>query len=112
MRAMRNLLAAACLLVLAACNNGTTQDADLLMASPDLSSTGGGDMTTPATCCGKPGDVAVNTFGVGKYCLDGTACKDDANPMFKATTCSSAGNVLFPNRPTFFCTFLCTMNGG
>jgi hypothetical protein len=63
------------------------------------------DMSSPPSCCGKPGDTG-NSLGVGKYCTDPTGVECRANSMAKV--CSSLGDT--PQRHTTFCTMQCDPN--
>ena len=90
---LMSLFTCACLL---ACSGNTPSPQADLSVKP----TPGVDMAQ-TTCCGKPGDTG-NSIGVGKYCTKIGDCGG------KTMLCSNAGNAFKPDRPTFFCTLLCT----
>jgi hypothetical protein len=74
--------------------------AAILCAACSSSSSPAPDMSV-VSCCGKPGDKAINSLGIGKYCANVADCQGNA----MATLCSSQGNT--DKRKTFFCTMLC-----
>jgi hypothetical protein len=79
----------------------------ILAGCPESTSTS--DMAAPSgdmalrSACGKPGDTAVNSKGVGKFCISFDECTTNS----EAKLCSSIGNVGGP-LDTYFCTVLCS----
>lgn len=55
------------------------------------------DLAFPSRC-GLPGDPAINSDGVGKFCMEFSDCVGNG----KANFCSSLGD-----STTFFCTYQC-----
>src|SRR5262245_42613849 len=95
MRAMRLFFVVAALVV-AGCGDHTTVTPPLDMTvSPPPE---GADLQVYSLCA-HPGDTG-NSLGVGKFCLDSTACQGQP-----ALACSTL--LPIPQGPTDFCTTLC-----
>jgi hypothetical protein len=86
------------------------EDNNAPMTLNDLSGASG-DMTDLAfsSSCGFPGDQAVNSLGVGKFCQEISDCNMPGNPNWMANLCST----IDPSSNSHFCTTACdpTMAG-
>jgi hypothetical protein len=81
---------------------GCGDDSNAPMTFPDLSMTSGEDLAFSSSC-GFPGDQAVNSLGVGKFCTEILDCSAMGNPAWTATLCST----IDPSSNSHFCTLAC-----